>query len=481
MIKDNTKTQKCQENQGFSDEKLKKRIGGKIVWQSLAREVVEKNFPKGQLLTLNDSLYKGVWLYDKDVNYYKQIKNPEKDYFLQRIARDTLLENGISDNDGNVKNLIKAIILEGTTPKAPPEKLNYDLWQRCAIPLKDGFYRLIKGFYPLKMMKGRPPLCLFSALPISYKEIEKVTKEDCISCIKYLAKWLGNDPNAIWLALEIMGYCLTYETFMQSFFFFYGPKGSGKGTFVRLIQELVGRHDSAASDWRAFNRSNFAGQNLVNKKITVVNELLPDRKNRKDIKVFLEKLLQITGEDTLYIDRKRIAPISIQLKCKFIITSNELLDLGDKHGAIDRRIVPLHFPNNFQGKEDRFLGEKLKRLKPAFYYLAFKGLYRLLTNLDWTRPKSSEEISKEVLLKNDHLALYIKENLIEKQGSYVVFKDLYEDYEKWFEEYGINVMKKLSDKKFSRRLKEKIPQAKSGKKTIGGKTKSVITNITKKR
>ena len=55
----------------------------------------------------------------------------------------------------------------------------------------------------------------------------------------------------------------------------------------------------------------------------------------------VERLLSISGEDTLTIDRKYRDPWTGQLPTRFLVISNELPRFGDASGAIATRFVML--------------------------------------------------------------------------------------------------------------------------------------------
>ena len=75
----------------------------------------------------------------------------------------------------------------------------------------------------------------------------------------------------------------------------------------------------------------------------------------------VERLLSITGEDMLTVDRKYREPWSGKLPTRFVILSNELPRFRDSSRAIANRLLILQMTESFLGREDRTLDEQATR------------------------------------------------------------------------------------------------------------------------
>jgi putative DNA primase/helicase len=58
---------------------------------------------------------------------------------------------------------------------------------------------------------------------------------------------------------------------------------------------------------------------------------------KADSKIVVERLLSVSGEDSLTIDRKYREPWTGRLPTRFVIMSNELPRLSDSSGALASR------------------------------------------------------------------------------------------------------------------------------------------------
>ena len=66
---------------------------------------------------------------------------------------------------------------------------------------------------------------------------------------------------------------------------------------------------------------------------------------RSDAKVVVERLLSISGEDSLTIDRKYKEPWTGRLPTRFLVLTNELPKLTDSSGALPlERVTDEHVP-----------------------------------------------------------------------------------------------------------------------------------------
>ena len=75
--------------------------------------------------------------------------------------------------------------------------------------------------------------------------------------------------------------------------------------------------------------------------------------------MLVERLLSISGEDSLTIDRKYEDYWFGKLDSRFMILSNELPAFGDASGAIATRFVVLALTRSWLGRENHHLTDGL--------------------------------------------------------------------------------------------------------------------------
>src|SRR4030095_16234340 len=111
----------------------------------------------------------------------------------------------------------------------------------------------------------------------------------------------GDDAATIAALQEAMGYILGGDTSLQKMFLFVGPKRLGTGTIGRVLTGLLGAHHVAAPTLAGLS-TNFGLQDLIGKSLALISDARLSGK--ADNKVVVERLLSISGEDSLTIDRK---------------------------------------------------------------------------------------------------------------------------------------------------------------------------------
>ena len=119
--------------------------------------------------------------------------------------------------------------------------------------------------------------------------------------LAFLSSLWGGDGEAIATLQEIMGYSLTWDTRHQKIFLLVGPKRSGKGTIAKILTALLGRENVAAPTLAGMG-TNFGLAPLIDKPLAIIADARLS--GRADQQVIAERLLSISGEDCLTIDRK---------------------------------------------------------------------------------------------------------------------------------------------------------------------------------
>ena len=153
-----------------------------------------------------------------------------------------------------------------------------------------------------------------------------------------------------------MGLLLTDDTSHHKLFMLVGPPRSGKGTIARVMQLMHGKENVAGPTLSSL-AMNFGLQELIGKPVAVISDARLS--GRSDAAVIAERLLSISGEDCLTIDRKHRDPWTGTLPTRFLILTNELPRIADSSGALASRFVILMLTKSFLGKEDHQLMTKL--------------------------------------------------------------------------------------------------------------------------
>src|SRR5437763_16603023 len=127
-----------------------------------------------------------------------------------------------------------------------------------------------------------------------------------------------------------------------------GPTRGGKGVIARVLEALIGRKNVAAPTLTSFG-GEFGLAPLIGKPLAVISDA---RFAGKDASIVVERLLSISGEDSLTINRKFRYQWTGKLPTRLHVISNELPKLGDASTAIVGRMVLILVKRSWLGQED---------------------------------------------------------------------------------------------------------------------------------
>lgn len=267
----------------------------------------------------------------------------------------------------------------------------------------------------------------------------------------------GDDTQAVEALQEWFGYVLSGSTRQQKILLMHGPKRSGKGTIARVLQGLVGA-GNYVNPTLASLAENFGLANLIGKPLAVVGDA---RLGKGDVHRTTERLLSISGEDGLTVDRKYRDPWNGQLPCRFMVLTNELPDFGEVSDAIAGRFIILTLTRSWFGKENAELTDGLLHELPGILLWALDGLERLTRRGRFLEPASSAS-AVEALRRMSPMSAFVADRVRVDAGLSVKRADLFEAWGRWCE---TNNEKKGSASHFGRNLRTEVPAVRDSRET----------------
>jgi putative DNA primase/helicase len=191
--------------------------------------------------------------------------------------------------------------------------------------------------------------------------------------LEFLDELWPTDDAAIDALQEWFGYVISGRTDLHKILLMVGPTRGGKGAIARILGALVGTRNVAGPTLSSLS-TDFGLSPLIGKSLAVVADMRASR----DTNIIIERLLSISGEDTLTINRKYRDQWTGKLGVRFHIISNELPQLGDASAAIIGRFVTLLTSRSWLGKEDRQLESTLMGELAGILNWSLDGLERLV-------------------------------------------------------------------------------------------------------
>jgi putative DNA primase/helicase len=294
--------------------------------------------------------------------------------------------------------------------------------------------------------------------------------------LSFLADQWPNDQESIDTLQEVFGYFLTADTRYQKIFALIGPKRSGKGTICRLLRKVVGERNVAGPTLSSL-ATNFGLSPLLGKSVAIVSDARLS--SRSDQAVVVERLLSISGEDKLTIDRKHAQAVDCQLRARVVIASNELPRFVDASATVVSRIILLKTTRSFMGEEDTELESKLAAELPGILLWAIEGRQRLQTRGRFIQPAAG----KDALTSMVHLAspvMSFVEDRCELSPSAVCPKAVLHGAFKQWCNTDAGIERVPTSAMFGRDLIAAYPQITDARQRAGGKREYCYVGITLK-
>lgn len=274
-----------------------------------------------------------------------------------------------------------------------------------------------------RTLPATPRLFAFNALDFDYDQ----NAPDPTRWLAFLDELFGSDTESINLLQEWFGYCLTADTSQQKMLLIVGPRRSGKGTVARVLTKLIGIGNVVGPTVSGL-AGNFGLQPLLGKSLAVVSDA---RFAGENVMTVVERLLCISGEDSITIDRKFLGSVTMQLPTKFVFLTNELPRFSDSSTALAGRFLVLRLTKSFYGNEDVGLTKALMAELPGILMWALYGWERLHSRGRFLEPESSRAAITDIEDLSSPVNAFVRERCVVGPGQRVSCADLYSAWCGW--------------------------------------------------
>lgn len=224
--------------------------------------------------------------------------------------------------------------------------------------------------------------------------------------LEFLHDLFEDDIQAVETLQELFGYFLLPDTRQHKIGFIVGPKRGGKGTVSRVLTGMLGR-DNVCGPTLGSLGTNFGLWPLLHKRLAIIADARLS--GRTDQAVVVERLLSISGEDSLTVDRKHLPPWTGRLPTRFLILTNELPKLTDSSGALASRFILLCLTKSWYGREDHELTDRLLGELPGILNWSIAGWRRLNERGHFVQPASSLEALQELEDLTSPIRAFVRE------------------------------------------------------------------------
>ena len=281
---------------------------------AMGREIAEDY--RNKLAFNNDTL---CWYrYEAD---NPGVWSPETDEFIESIVDKILEGKGLVDYScaytSNVVKKLRHALIERRWPE-----------RRDLIPFENGVVVIATG----ELLPHSPGYKLTWALPRKH--------DPAATDWKKISDWLefataGNQH----LKNILLAFCnatLKGRADIQKFLHLMGIGGSGKGTFTRLLVDLIGTENTHTSTLEEWCGNRFEAAQAYQKRLIIFPD--EDKGARS-----LGKFKSLTGGDFLRAEEKNKKPFKFKFEGMVVVGSNFPIFGGDNSSGIARRLISVPF------------------------------------------------------------------------------------------------------------------------------------------
>jgi len=241
--------------------------------------------------------------------------------------------------------------------------------------------------------------------------------------------------------LEILAHTLIvdkkFKRQLAKFFIFIGGGGNGKGTLLFIIRTILGAHNCSALSIKNMTDERYF-TTMQGKLVNLGDDIQDEAINHEQMKV----LKNISTCD--YVSSRNLFEQSkdIELTTSLIFTSNHILKSFEKGESYKRRVdwCPMYGKPK---KKDKDFIDKLTTPEALEYWMKLiaEGYIRLYENQGFTESEMVKKFNEEYHENNNTVLHYLSDY---KKDDFIGLgsPEVYENYEQWAEENGLNVQSK---------------------------------------
>jgi putative DNA primase/helicase len=227
---------------------------------------------------------------------------------------------------------------------------------------------------------------------------------------------------------EWVGYLLTPDTRFQKIGMLIGPRRSGKGTIGRVIRRLLGDRNTCGPTLANMSEQ-FGLATLIGKTAAIIADARIS--GRTDTAVVTERLLSISGEDTLSIPRKFLPDWTGKLPTRFMLLTNELPRIEDASGALSSRFIVWTLKRSFLDEEDIALFERFLPELPGILNWALEGRDRLYARGRFVQPTSAANLIQQFEELGSPIGAFLRDRCDIGQGYECTAQTLFAEWRSW--------------------------------------------------
>jgi putative DNA primase/helicase len=275
---------------------------------------------------------------------------------------------------------------------------------RGLLPFRNGAFRLADR----QLMPHDPAHRLTWQIPYDYQP-----NGNPGPFVDWLLQAVGGHDDQLHLLRAYMNCLLVGRPEYQKYLELIGPGGTGKGTFIRVCEMLVGNQNCHSTELKHLENNRFETAKLYGKRLVTITDT---QNYAGDVSV----LKAMTGQDTLRFEEKnKQAGNGFRFQGMLLIAANEPIASKDYTSGIARRRITVQFNHQVKAEERRDLEAEFAPLIPSIVNWVLElpeedvRDYMLQTDLCVA---SLRDAARDNLLAVNPLAQWLDENVVYQPG-----------------------------------------------------------------
>lgn len=377
-----------------------------ILAEKIAKELQDK-----LLFDVGGKLWRfyhgGVW-------HEKTIEEIER-FFYERVCLDV---------PENLPSYIENVV------KVAKWKLLQPVWNEVSglefIPFKNGVWDVKNR----KLLPHHPSFLLTWKLTRDYPTVAGLEFPRIERFLTQVTKGNQQLKNILIAACNAV---LLGRSDLQKAIYLVGGGGNGKGSFLRLLEMLVGLTNCHSTTLHDLCENNFELANIYKKRLIIC----PDEDKRVG---GLSRFKSITGGDSIRGEKKGKDAFRFRYEGMVAIASNDPIFLGDSSYGLSRRLITIPFKYQVPTNERRDLTAEFEADLPAFtsYLLSLDEDLVKSTLLGSSDVAEVRETEWDLTTRTDSIAAFYDDSLIFDPAAKTPSSILYSSYQDYCKVSGLS-------------------------------------------
>jgi putative DNA primase/helicase len=316
-------------------------------------------------------------------------------------------------------------------------KLRQPNWQTGDKSRYINFNNCVFDGATAKTLPHSPGIGFTSHLPYDYKPLEgdltqplEALQVNCPNVHKFFQTAMKGDAKKMFKLLAIINGCLRFGFFgWQMFVHLIGEPGSGKGTFARLMEKLIGKENSQPCSLDQLKDGSTLAS-IMDKQLVVFGD------ERKPVGV--DSILRLTGGDSINYREIYRPTANAHFYGLLLICSNDPIFMGNTRG-LERRLCLVNFDNPIPSAlrdskvEDSFDSEIASLIAIALS-LPNSEVKRAIQGTGDAEIADFKVAEWDMKVRMDSVAAFFEMELIVEEGASDTVGKLYERYKAFCDE-----------------------------------------------